>query len=79
MNNPHTDELQRFVAQALQEDVGEGDHTSLSTIDADAVGTARLLIKEEGILAGVEEAIEIFHQVNPDLKMEVMFSLGSWF
>jgi nicotinate-nucleotide pyrophosphorylase (carboxylating) len=78
MNIPHTDELKRFVAQALEEDRGEGDHTSLSTISKGAEGIAKLIIKEEGVLAGVEEAIEIFHQVDPDLQVALFITDGAF-
>jgi len=69
-------ELQGIVKNGIREDVGEGDHSSLACIPADAVGQARLLIKEKGILAGVEFARMIFHEVDPSLKMEVFLSDG---
>lgn len=66
-----------FIKNAIAEDLGDGDHTSLSTIPADASGKAKLLIKEDGILAGVELAMEIFNQVDPDLKTEVFLKDGA--
>ena len=69
-------ELQGIVKNGIREDVGEGDHSSLACIPANAVGQARLLIKETGILAGVEFARMIFHEVDPSLKMEVFLSDG---
>jgi len=45
---------------AIKEDIGDGDHSSLSCIPADAQGKARLLIKEDGILAGIDVAVEVF-------------------
>lgn len=63
--------IHQFINNALSEDVGDGDHTSLSTIPADATGKAKLLVKDEGILAGVELAAEIFHVVDPNLKLNV--------
>ncbi|WP_142604485.1 carboxylating nicotinate-nucleotide diphosphorylase [Solitalea koreensis] len=69
--------LQRFITESLIEDVGDGDHTSLSCIPAGTTGAARLLIKEHGILAGVDVAIEIFKQVDPDLHVEVLVHDGT--
>lgn len=64
--------LRKFIKSALAEDVGDGDHTSLSTVPADAVGKARLLVKDNGILAGVELAKMIFKIVDKDLKIKVL-------
>lgn len=69
--------LEQFVALALQEDVGDGDHTSLSTIPADVQGEAKLLVKDEGILAGVAVAKDIFHIIDPDLQVEVALEDGA--
>ena len=66
-----------FIQNALQEDIGAGDHTSLACVPASAQGKARLLVKEAGILAGVELAKEIFHIVDPKLEMEVVIPDGS--
>lgn len=68
--------IARFIAQALAEDVGDGDHTSLSTIPAGQAGKAKLLIKEKGVLAGMEIALKIFRTVDPDLKAEVLIRDG---
>jgi nicotinate-nucleotide pyrophosphorylase (carboxylating) len=62
---------------AFAEDVGDGDHTTLSTIPTDAMGRSRLIIKEKGILAGVEIAKEVLHKVDPAIKMEVMIEDGA--
>jgi nicotinate-nucleotide pyrophosphorylase (carboxylating) len=70
--------LQSFIQSALKEDVGEGDHTSLSTVPADAVGTAELKVKDRGILAGVELAKAIFKEVDPLLKVQVFILDGTW-
>lgn len=56
-----------FIKNALAEDLGDGDHTSLSTIPAGSNGKAQLIIKEAGILAGVELALQIFNHVDPNL------------
>lgn len=69
--------IDQFIKNAIAEDLGDGDHTSLSTIPADARGQAKLLIKEEGIIAGVELAIEIFKQVDANLKTEVFIQDGT--
>ncbi|GAB3266426.1 carboxylating nicotinate-nucleotide diphosphorylase [Larkinella harenae] len=69
--------LQEFIQLALAEDVGDGDHTSLSTIPADAQRRARLLVKQDGILAGVEVAEAVFREVDPDLEVHVNIQDGS--
>jgi nicotinate-nucleotide pyrophosphorylase (carboxylating) len=68
--------LEPFIFNALAEDIGDGDHTSLSTIPVDQTGSAKLLIKENGIIAGVEVAMEIFKAVDPDLKLDVLIHDG---
>ncbi len=62
---------------AFAEDIGDGDHTTLLTIPADAMGRSRLLIKEEGVLAGVEVARRVLEKVDPSLKMDVRITDGS--
>lgn len=69
--------LLEFIKLALAEDVGDGDHTSLSTIPADAQKRARLLVKEAGVLAGVDVAQAIFAQVDPDFVVEVLIPDGA--
>ncbi len=59
------------------EDIGDGDHTTLSCIPADALGKSQLIIKENGILAGVEVAREIFKAFDPELKMTVFLNDGA--
>lgn len=59
------------------EDIGDGDHTTLSCIPADAKGTSRLIIKEKGVLAGVEVARAIFEAFDPELQMEVYIHDGA--
>ncbi len=66
-----------FIINALKEDVGDGDHTSLATIPAGTTGKAKLLVKDTGILAGIELAAEIFHIVDPDLKLSVYLHDGA--
>ena len=62
---------------AFAEDLGDGDHTTLSTIPADAMGRSRLIIKEIGILAGVDIAEKVLHKVDPSIKMEVFIHDGA--
>ncbi len=59
------------------EDIGDGDHTTLSSIPATAVGKSQLIIKEDGILCGVEVAREIFKAFDPELKMTVFIEDGT--
>jgi len=66
-----------LLTLAFAEDVGDGDHTTLSTIPADERGRQRLIIKEEGILAGVEIARKVFAKFDPDLKMTVYINDGA--
>ncbi|AYL97011.1 carboxylating nicotinate-nucleotide diphosphorylase [Mucilaginibacter celer] len=69
--------IHQFIKDTLAEDVGDGDHTSLSTIPAEATGKAKLLVKDDGILAGVELAAEIFYIVDPNLKLTVFINDGA--
>ena len=69
--------IDQFITKSLKEDVGDGDHTSLATIGAGTRGKAKLLVKDEGILAGVELAAEIFHVVDPGLKLTVYLNDGA--
>ena len=70
------EDLLAFIQNALEEDVREGDHTSLSTVPEGAIGKARLLVKDTGILAGVELAELIFKTVDPRLKTDVQMKDG---
>ncbi len=64
-----TDHLDALIKLWFAEDIGDGDHTTLSCIPTDAIGKSQLIIKEEGILAGVEVAKRVFHLFDSDLKM----------
>ena len=70
--------IQGFIQSALKEDVGDGDHTSLSTVPADAIGTAELKVKDRGVLAGVELSLAIFKEVDPALQVRVFIPDGTW-
>ncbi|QXV65198.1 carboxylating nicotinate-nucleotide diphosphorylase [Mucilaginibacter sp. 21P] len=69
--------IHKFIVNALSEDVGDGDHTSLATIEAGTQGKAKLLVKDTGILAGVELAEEIFREVDPNLKLNIFLRDGA--
>lgn len=69
--------IDELIDLAFAEDVGDGDHTTLSTIPADAMGKQQLIIKEHGIIAGVEVAREVFRRFDPNLKMTVYISDGT--
>lgn len=64
-------QLDAFVQLALQEDLGSGDHTSLACIPANAMAKAKLLVKDSGILAGVQVAEAIYRQYDPQLSVEI--------
>lgn len=68
--------IDSLIDLAFAEDIGDGDHTTLSTIPADAMGRQHLLVKEEGILAGVDVARRVFERFDPSLKMTVMIGDG---
>lgn len=69
--------IEQLLDLAFAEDVGDGDHTTLSTIPADAMGRSRLIIKEKGVLSGVEVSEKVLHKVDPSIKMEVFIKDGS--
>lgn len=69
--------IDELLDLAFAEDLGDGDHTTLSTIPAEAMGRSRLIIKEDGILAGVEVAEKVLHKVDPEIKMTVMLRDGA--
>lgn len=72
------DELfEALLELSFAEDIGNGDHTTLSTIPAAARGTARLLVKEAGILAGVKRGIAVLHKLDPSIEVEELISDGT--
>ncbi len=72
------DELvDRLIDLAFAEDIGDGDHTTLCCIPEDAVGKSKLLIKEDGILAGVEIAKKVFARFDPTMQVEVLMGDGT--
>ena len=74
MNSPH--ELDQAIDRWFREDIGEGDHTTFSTIPQNASGSAKLLVKEKGILAGLSVAQQIFHRFDEKLKFVSLMEDG---
>ncbi|MBQ9339354.1 MAG: carboxylating nicotinate-nucleotide diphosphorylase [Paludibacteraceae bacterium] len=71
------EDLRALIAQWFQEDIGDGDHTSLSSIPAEAEGCQQLIIKDEGVLAGVEVAAEVIDFFDPTLRVEWLLKDGT--
>jgi len=69
--------LRNFIVHWLNEDIGDGDHSSLACIPADAEGKAKLIIKDNGILAGVRIALLVFSEVDKSLKTEILIPDGT--
>lgn len=69
-------QLQSFVKQAIIEDVRDGDHTTLASLPEDKLGEAKLLVKDDGIIAGVEVGVEIFKEIDDTLEIEVLIKDG---
>jgi nicotinate-nucleotide pyrophosphorylase (carboxylating) len=69
-------ELALIISNAVREDIGDGDHTSLSCIPSDAQGKAKLLVKDEGIIAGVEFAKQVFSYVDKHLEVKTFINDG---
>ena len=72
-----TNDFEQLIALWFAEDIGDGDHTTLSCIPATAIGKSQLIIKEDGVLAGVNVALEIFKQFDPELKVTVFIQDGA--
>ncbi len=69
--------IDELLELSFAEDIGDGDHTTLCCIPADAIGKQRLIIKEDGIIAGVEIAKMVFHKFDPELKVDVFINDGA--
>ena len=69
-------DLKKFIQNALIEDVGDGDHTSLASIPSNAISQAHLLVKDDGIIAGIELAKMIFKEVDSSLEIEQFLQDG---
>ena len=76
-NLPMTNDFKQLISLWFAEDIGDGDHTTLSCIPSTAIGKSRLIIKENGVLAGVAVAAEIFKAFDPELKMTVFIHDGA--
>lgn len=70
-------DFKKFIHTCIQEDVGDGDHTSLSTIPANHKGKMQLLVKEDGILAGIEASVLIFKLIDKNIKIKVVLNDGT--
>lgn len=66
-----------LIKLSFAEDIGDGDHTTLCCIPETAMGKSQLIIKEDGVLAGVEMAKRIFHDFDPELKMTIFINDGA--
>ena len=64
-------DLKTFIRQALSEDIGDGDHTTLASIPAQATGSAQMIMKENGVIAGVNVALQVFKEADGDLAAKV--------
>lgn len=69
-------EIELIIENAIREDVGDGDHSSLACIPSDAIGKAKLLVKDEGVIAGVEFAKKVFKYVDRELKVQTFINDG---
>ena len=69
--------IESLLELAFAEDIGDGDHTTLSTIPAEAMGKSKLLIKEAGILSGVDVAIQTLKKLDPEIEVEVFIHDGA--
>ncbi len=69
-------EIDLIISNAVREDVGEGDHSSLACIPKEAKGRAKLLVKDDGVIAGVAFAKQVFNYIDPDLKVETLINDG---
>ncbi|WP_369993848.1 carboxylating nicotinate-nucleotide diphosphorylase [Winogradskyella sp.] len=70
-------EIELIIANAIREDVGDGDHSSLACIPATATGKAKLLVKDKGVIAGVEFAKQVFNYVDANMKVETLIEDGN--
>lgn len=69
--------IDEILEKALEEDIGDGDHTSLATIPPGATGKSKLLVKEEGIICGVEIARKIFQKIDPEIRFDLIQEDGT--
>ena len=69
--------IDEIIELALREDIGDGDHSSLSCVPQNAQGNAKLIVKDDGILAGIELAKQIFHKYDPTIQMNIFIQDGA--
>ncbi|NOX48285.1 MAG: carboxylating nicotinate-nucleotide diphosphorylase [Chlorobi bacterium] len=69
--------IDEIIEKALEEDIGDGDHTSLSTIPGNTLGKARLIAKEDGIVAGCKVAEKVFKKIDPETKLNILKEDGT--
>lgn len=69
--------IEEIIDAALREDIGDGDHSSLACVPENAIGKAKLIVKDDGIIAGVELAEKIFHRFDPFLKVKIFIQDGT--
>src|SRR5574344_1413546 len=69
--------VDQLIDLSFAEDIGDRDHTTLCCIPADAMGKSRLIIKEDGIIAGIKVAKEVFRRFDPEMKVEVLIEDGT--
>jgi nicotinate-nucleotide pyrophosphorylase (carboxylating) len=72
-----TNDFEQLISLWFAEDIGDGDHTTLSCIPSTAIGKSQLIIKENGVLAGIEVARKVFKAFDPELKMTVFINDGA--
>lgn len=77
MEGINQEELEKFIEEGLREDVGDGDHTSLACIPEDSISKARLLVKDVGVIAGVEFAERVFKRLDPDCEFHRIIDDGN--
>jgi len=79
MSKPYLDpqKLQDYIVQGLEEDVKDGDHTSLACIPPDQISRARLLVKDDGVISGVAVAEAIFRHLDPNAEIDVRINDGA--
>ena len=68
---------ERLIDLSFAEDIGDGDHTTLCCIPSDAMGKSQLIIKEDGVLAGIEVAKKVFKCFDPEMQVEVFINDGA--
>ena len=70
-------QIEKIIENAIREDIGDGDHTTLASIPSDAVGKTELLVKQNGIIAGIEIAEKVFEKIDNSLKLDIFIKDGS--